>query len=153
MLWVGLIVPYDGIGLVYVWLNEKLWCFNELKGLLILNLITLHPPSRLLAFTLIVIYGSSTLCFLINHLVIDVILFCSCPCIMAALEQSCLFGGLVENAYHFRWRSVFTWLQCLLHNYLCLPERNSPSFWEWGNSRLKINSHRKLQRFSYETKW
>lgn len=64
--------------LVVCLLEWELWCFNELKGLLILNLITLLPPFRLLAFTLIVIYGSST-CFLINHVVIDVILFCTFP--------------------------------------------------------------------------
>lgn len=58
----------------------ELCCFNELKGLLILNPITLPRPSRLPAFTLIVIYGSSTLCFLINHLVIESILFGTRPC-------------------------------------------------------------------------
>lgn len=70
----------------------ELWRFNELKGLLILNLITLLPPSMLPAFTLIVIYGSFTLRFLINHLVVDVGLFAARPCCCS--QNSCLFGDL-----------------------------------------------------------
>lgn len=53
-------------------------CRNELKGLLILNLITLLCPSA--AFTLITFLWFSTFCFLINHLLIRALLFYTCPC-------------------------------------------------------------------------
>lgn len=77
------------------------WCFNELKGLLILNLITLLPPSKLLAFTL-VIYGSSTLCFLINHLLIDIILCCAHSRVVSlgALTQSNYSDGKLSEIFN-----------------------------------------------------
>lgn len=53
-------------------------CHNELKGLLILNLITLLCPSA--AFTLITFLCFSTFCFLINDLLIRALLFYACPC-------------------------------------------------------------------------
>lgn len=65
-------------------------CRNELKGLLILNLITLLCPSA--AFTLITFLWFSTFCFLINHLLIRALLFYTCPChscLRVAPVQSC----------------------------------------------------------------
>lgn len=109
----------------------ELSCFNELKRLLILNLITLLPPSRLLAFTLIVIYRSSTLCFLINHLVIDIILFCThlCPC----SQKSCLFSELLYKVIIWSEQGFHSFSMC--YTTTCVWKWNSPVFWELGNSR------------------
>lgn len=63
--------------LSFACLNGTQWR-NELKGLLILNLITLLCPSA--AFTLITFLCFSTFCFLINHLLIRALLFYTRPC-------------------------------------------------------------------------
>lgn len=122
MLSVGEPVLHGGIGLLCLFEWEP-WCFNELKGLLILNLITLFRPSRLQAFTLIVIYGSSTLCFLINHLVIDIILFL------------CLSLSLLSN-----W--VVCWLSAAVHTerlVFCtwFWEKESTELWGMGKHEIR----------------
>ncbi len=108
----GLCCPVWWNILVVCLLEWELWCFNELKGLLILNLITLFRPSRLPAFTLIVIYGSSTLCFLIKHLHINVI--------MLSLHSS--LSLIIQLGI-----GVVFILQYLSHSSLWLRKRNSPT--------------------------
>lgn len=103
----------------------ELWCFNELKGLLILNLITWLPPSRLLAFTLIMIYGSSTLCFLINH-----ICHWHYPVLYSSL--SLLSKELTVNYNVHSWWTDMR--QRLFPMYTCL--NHSQCFPSWSNTKL-----------------
>jgi len=130
-------------------LEWELWCFNELKRLLILNLITLLPPSRLLAFTLTAIYGSFTLCFLINHLVIHVILFRTWPC--HSSQKSCLFSELQHTS--LRCRSEFCFHNfSICHKTTCASKNGiHRAFWNGGkiptgntDSRVKPKWHTDL---------
>lgn len=92
-------------------------CHNELKGLLILNLITLVCPSA--AFTLIAFLWFSTFCFLINHLLIRALLFYTCPCHSSL--KSCPFTKLLHrlNLFFLQSCSHDSWLQYLLSSHQC----------------------------------
>lgn len=137
-------------------LEWELWCFNELKGLLILNLITLLPASRLLALTLIVIYGSSTLCFLINHLLID-----GHPVLHSSLsllsKELSVYWAVTHRSFSCRSELCFhSYSVC--YTTTCASEKKE--FTELlGMGKLQIkkkkkkNSHRKLTDSRVKQNW
>lgn len=108
-------------------------CHNELKGLLILNLITLLCPSA--AFTLIAFLWFSTFCFLINHLLIRALLFYTCPC-HSSLKR-CPFTKLLHRLNLFF--QLFSWLMASV--FVIQPpvplEIGSPSLSELGKFQIK----------------